>query len=151
MANIQKTFNEEIRRLAKKEVKTATEPLRSQIMGLKKQVRLQKEQIAKLSKATPVPAPTVETAVSDEEPKVKIRMTSARFKKIRAKLGVTQMQMAKLLETSHSSVVNWENNVAIPRQPMRETIVAVSKLGKRELQKRLEGASELKEQIAAVD
>lgn len=139
MANIQKILSEEIRRLAKKEIKSAAEPLRKQVTALKQQIRQQKELITKLS-TPPKTGASADTAVKEsaDEPKVKIRMTSARFKKIRLQLGITQVQMAQLLETSHSSIVNWENGKAKPRLPMCEKIIALGKIGKRELQKRLE-------------
>lgn len=138
MVNIQKLFNEEIRRLAKKEIKTAADPLRKQIIVLKQQVRQQKELITKLSKAPKSEASNTVTAEeSAVEPTVKIRMTNIRIRKIRILLGLTQEQMAQLLETSHSSVVNWESGKVKPRRAMQEKIVALGKIGKRELQKRL--------------
>lgn len=141
MANIQKIFNEEIRRLAKKEVKSATGPLRSQIAQLRKQVAEQKQLIKKLEQNPSSSAESVPSANNDDASFKKLRMSSARIRKIRKICGVTQAQMAQLLGVSHSAVVKWEIDKAQPREGMKANIVALVKMGKRELRKRLEALS----------
>lgn len=140
MTNIQRMLSDEIRRLAKKEVKAATEPLRVQITSLREQVRQYKKQMDNLPREAKAEiSDTTDSVVpSAEEPARKIRMTSGRIKKIRGLLGLTQCQMAQLLGISHSSVVKWEIDKASPRTALKEKIVRLSKMGKRELQKRLE-------------
>ena len=140
MANIQKMFNEEIRRLAKKEAKAATGPLQSQIVKLRRIVRQQNEQIGQLQQGTQtgvVPVTASDTAEPVGE-RTKIRMTCARIKKIREQLGVTQGQFAQLLGVSLSSVSKWEIDCASPRADVKARIAVLGKMGKRELQKRLE-------------
>ena len=140
MANIQKMFNEEIRRLAKKEAKAAAEPLQSQIVKLRQIVRRQNEQISQLQRGTKVDAApaVVPDAAEPAEERTKIRMTSARIKKIREQCDVTQGQFAQLLGVSISSVSKWEIDCATPRADVKARIAAFGKMGKRELQKRLE-------------
>lgn len=144
MTNIQKMFSEEIRRLAKKEVKAATEPLKTQITSLRKQVAQQKLQLQSMGQTQkPDASAPVEVQENGEKAK-KFRMPGARIKKIRIHCGLTQAQMAKLLGASHSAVVKWENNGASPRGDMKGKIAELGKLGKRELQKRLEALEEMK-------
>lgn len=151
MASIQKIFNEEIRRLAKKEIKAATEPLRTQIVTLRKKVGEQNALIKQLSKPEKAAAQAAASAVSEEESGEegkKTRMPSARIRKIRQQLRLTQMQLAQLLEVSHSAVVKWEIDKASPRSETKAKIAALGKIGKRELKKRLDdlsGNSEPKE------
>lgn len=138
MASIQKMFNEEIRRLAKKEAKAATEPLRILIGNLRKQVYQQKETIKKMQNGGV--APGKDDSIDDdmESKETKFRMPSARIRKIRLKCGLTQFQMAHLLGVSHTSIVNWEVGKSSPRKETKASIAALAKLGKREIQKRLE-------------
>lgn len=138
MASIQKMFSEEIRRLAKKEIKAATEPLRTQIVTLRKKVSEQNALIKQFSKPEKALVPAAASEEESGEEGRKTRMPSARIRKIRQQLGLTQMQLAQLLNVSHSAVVKWEIDKASPRSETKAKIAALGKAGKRELKKRLD-------------
>ena len=55
----------------------------------------------------------------------------------RAQLGLTQAQMAQLLQASALSVYKWESGKVQPRAAQLERILALRKLGKREAAARL--------------
>lgn len=87
MADIKSVLYDEIRRLARKEVKMAVVPLQAKIAELRKTV-------AALSKSAPKPkspAKTAENRAEDGENSVKeksFRINAEGIKKLRAKLGV---------------------------------------------------------------
>ena len=60
MADFKQLMSEEIRRLARKEVRAALAPMTEAISALKHQVAEQKKQLAALTKAMPAPASKTE-------------------------------------------------------------------------------------------
>lgn len=139
MANTQKKFNEEIRCLAKKETKAATRSLQSQVVNLRQTVRQRNEQTGHLQeeKKAEVSSPAGPDTDEPVNDCTKIRMSSARVRRIRERLGVTRNQFAHLLCVSITSVCKWEVNCVMPRPDMKARIAALGKMGKRELKKRL--------------
>lgn len=139
MPNIQKMLNEEIRRLAKKEVKAAMDSLRTQVGNLKKQIQEQKDLIKQLQKGpAPVSAPSPIEPVPVDEDLKSLRMNGARIKKIRMKCGVTQDQMAQLLGVSRWTIIKWEVGKFGPREEAKAKLVALQKMGKHDLKAKLD-------------
>lgn len=146
MPNMQKILNEEIRRLARKEIKAALAPLAKQNKALKEQLAAQAKLVKELSKAVAaVPAPAKPEAKPAAAPAgkpegkkaAKRAFRPAALVAFRKKFSLSQRAVAQLLSTSLVSVTNWENGHAVPRPKMLEQINALRKLGKRELLKRL--------------
>jgi len=115
MPNIGKVIKEEIQRLSKKEVTQAVTNIRKQNIALKKEVASHKKRIAALEKhnksilksiekAKPVSAPTVEAPEEIE----KVRITGKTLKSMRSRLGITQKELARLLDVSHQIIQIWE-------------------------------------------
>jgi len=69
------------------------------------------------------PAPEVKAA----------RLSPLLIKKLRARLGITQGELATLVGVSNSAVGTWEYGKAKPEGRNREALVALRKLGKREV------------------
>ena len=67
-----------------------------------------------------------------------IRFSAERFAALRAKLGLTQAELATLLGVSYLSVHKWEGGKAQPRAVQLQKIAAVMKMGKREAAKQLQ-------------
>lgn len=137
MANIQQLLNEEIRRLARKEVIAVEKELKSQLVELRKTVSELKNRIKTLEKANAslqaaVP-PTVEEPA--EELQKSVRVTPERIKQWREKLGLKRAQYAKLLDVSPLSVTHWESGSTVPREAQKRRIAELRDLGKRELKK----------------
>lgn len=135
MPDIKSILASEIRRLAKKEVKTALQPLQGQILALKKTISAQNAKIKALEKCRPAtPKNKTEiTPVTDKQ----VRLTPERIIKLRQKLGLTQGQFATLLDSNTFSVSHWENGKATPRDVFKRKIAALRGLGKRKLSKLL--------------
>ena len=137
MANIQQLLNEEIRRLARKEVIAVEKELKSQLVELRKTVSELKNRIKTLEKANAslqaaVP-PTVEEPA--EELLKSVRVTPERIKQWREKLGLKRAQYAQLLDVSPLSVTHWESGSTVPREAQKRRIAELRDLGKRELKK----------------
>lgn len=137
MPDIKQVFNDEIRRLARKEVKQAMLPLLKVLADQKNTIRELKHEIAGLKKSIPAekaPVPVAEMAAADD---VKRRLNAAGIIRIRTKLGLTQGNLGKLLGVSTHTVSMWELEKVSPRANMKKAICQLRGIGKRELKKRL--------------
>ena len=137
MANIQQLLNEEIRRLARKEVIAVEKELKSQLVELRKTVSELKNRIKTLEKANAsLQASALPTVEEPAEENLKaVRVTPERIKQWREKLGLKRAQYAKLLDVSPLSVTHWESGSTVPRETQKRRIAELRDLGKRELKK----------------
>ena len=137
--DIKQALNDEIRRLARKEIKAAVTPLLGTVSALKKQIAEQKRQIAALEKRCQVPenaAPAAAVEAEDDEKQV--RLNAAGILRLRTKLGLTQGEFAKVLGVAMHTVSVWEQGRRTPRRAHKVRICALRGLGKRELKKMLD-------------
>ena len=135
----------EIARVARKELKDellslrkATTAHRSEIAALKRDIKALQSQLranAKVVKAV-MPARAAEARVAGR----KAHFSAERFAAQRARLGLTQAQMAQLLGASALSVYKWESGKVQPRAAQLARIVALRGLGKRAAVARLASA-----------
>ena len=146
-------FADEVRRLARKEVKAAFESLYETIASLKKQIAEQKKQIAELSKScvhkeekkSPVDElPIPETGKA-------LRLNAAGIVRLRTKLGMTQSEFARVLGVAMHTVSVWEQGRRVPRSAHKAKICALRKIGKRELKKLLAESPEVPEGADGTD
>jgi DNA-binding transcriptional regulator YiaG len=141
MPNVTQILNEEVRRLAKKEIKLALDPLQKQLSALKKTASEQAARIKAMEKSCTVS--TVSTA--KEEPTEKpvkeraIRLTNEKIAKLRAKLNLTQAQFAALVGVNVITISMWETGKTSPRDVQKRKIAALRGIGKRELEKLIAG------------
>ena len=109
--------------------------LRRDVADLKRQVAELKRLVRGMQKATkPAPAPQTESGKP-----LRIRPTGKMVRKIRQKLGLTQIEMAKLIGVSSLSISHWELSPGRIRLRQR-TLAALAKvkgMGKREAKKLL--------------
>ena len=138
MPDIKIVLNEEIRRLAKKEIKIALAPLQKTIADQRQTISELKKRIAQLEKAAPAPAEApAAAAAAEEEKQPKLRLNAAGINRIRTKLKLTQSEFAKLLDVSVHTVSMWELGNVSPRRNARAAICALRTIGKRELKRKL--------------
>lgn len=144
MPNIAKILKDEIQRLAKREIKVATDSLRKDNAALKRTVADLKRRLAKLesgNKRQPTNAeadsPKVAVVESDE---VKAKITGKMIRSIRSRLGLSQADFAKLVGVSGQTVLQWEHKDGRLdfRGNGKAAIVGIRNIGKREAKKRLE-------------
>lgn len=133
MVNFAVLLKAEITRLARKEVrseiqslKSASAQYRTDIAALKRQVALLERSVAKL--ATHVASAK---ATSTEEASGRVRFSVKGFASLRTRLGLSGPEMAKLLGVSVQSVYHWEAGKSKPRQAQLASIAALRSMGKR--------------------
>lgn len=132
----------EISRVARKELKgelsalkTAATAHRGEIAALKRELKALRSLLASNQKA--VKSIGLSAVETEKSPSPKARFSARGFGTLRTKLGISQAQMAQLLEVSALSVYKWESGKTRPRAAQLMRIQAVRKMGKREVNTRL--------------
>ena len=135
MANIQQLLNDEIRRLARKEVIALEKELKSQLVELRRTVAEQNRRIKTLEKAlSAAPAAAAENPADETVENSKtVRVTAQRIIQWRSKLGLKRTQYARLLDVSPLSVAHWETGKSTPRESQKQRIAQLRDMGKKEL------------------
>ena len=136
MANIQTLLNDEIRRLARKEVISVEKELKAQLVELRRTVSEQNRRIKALEKQLLQTAPAAAdpaTPADLEDENKKVRVTPERIIQWRKKLGLKRAQYARLLDVSPLSVSHWEQGSTMPRESQKRRIAALRDMGRREL------------------
>ncbi len=138
MSSLITSLKSEMTRIARKELKAELQPLRkattshrSEIAALKRLVKSLATEV-KAIKRTRRPLGKELSGPEESAKPNRIRFTAERFSALRAKLGLTQAEMARVLDASSLSVHKWEAGAVQPRAAQLEKIAAVMKLGKRE-------------------
>ena len=137
MGKIEQTIKSEIVRLARKQLRATCVPLAREVRQLKRIVRelrrtvhplkalgaeLEAQRAAELAKLEAAP----------EEVRA-ARLSPRLIRKLRQKLGISQSALATLVGVSAGAVAFWEQGRARPREQTKAALVALRKLGKREV------------------
>jgi DNA-binding transcriptional regulator YiaG len=115
MPNIAKVLKDEIKRLARREINVTITPLKVSNAALKKLVYEHKQQIAALKKENKrlamllgkIHGPVHDNATKLNEDGFSI--TGRQVRSLRGRLGISQVQLAKLINASTNIVSIWEN------------------------------------------
>jgi DNA-binding transcriptional regulator YiaG len=137
MGKMEQTLKYEITRLAKKQVRATCLPLARDVRRLKRTVSALRNTVTVLARLgtelqAERQAQRAKLAVAPEEVKT-ARLSPGLIKKLRARLGITQGELATLVGVSASAVGSWEYGKAKPEGRNRETLVALRKIGRREV------------------
>lgn len=142
MPNLAAALKDEIRRLARKEVKTQTATTvravanyRREIARLKRQLREQEKAIKSVVTKTHVhsEAPNEDSGLNGGE-----RFSARSARAQRRRTGLSAADYARLVGVAPLTIYNWENGKSRPRQEQFAALVALRGLGKREAQAKLE-------------
>jgi len=129
-------------RLVRREIRRAVVPLSGDVRELKRAVSRLSKSVWALERAAArrVPEGGVEVSrlEASEKEVVKARFSRVLIQKLRARLDITQAQLAALLGITGAAVAQWEGGQSSPRGANRSALVALRKLGRREVQKLLE-------------
>lgn len=144
MPNIARLMNEEIRRLARREAKTAIAGIRKDNVKLKGTAADLRRRIAQLERDNKRLI-AAEKRRQEEVPQLapeqaqKVRITSKGICSLRKKLGVSQAGFAELVGASLQSVFGWENKGGALRlrDATKAGILSIRGLGAREAKERL--------------
>ena len=134
MAKLQQVFNDEIRRITRRELSGVIKGLKAQLLELKKTLREQNIRLKTLEKLLPAPEAKPASLLPPVSGKP-VRVTSDRIRKWRMKLGLSQAQYASILGVNMLSVNHWESGKTEPREIQKQKIAQLRDLGKRDLRK----------------
>ena len=137
MPNLATAIKDEVRRLAKKEIKAATSTTkqavaqyRRDIAKLKRELQTQQKTVAFLKAQEQKRLGQPQPAEEDELEGVRFSARSVGAQ--RQRLGLSADAYGKLVGVSGMTVYNWEHGTSRPRAAQLAALVAVRKLGKRE-------------------
>lgn len=145
MPNIAVVLKDEIRRLARKEIRSATKKLQEDNVALKRAITDMKQRLSelerknkRLSKAAVAKGVIPEVAVKGGQDRT--RVSAKAIRTLRERLGLTQAELAQLLGVSSQSVYQWESKEGILqlRSAPKAAILQVRTMGKKEARARLE-------------
>ncbi len=146
MPNLNKVIGEEIRRLARKEVRAelastqkGLRDARRQITSLRKQVQEQQRDIKALTRQLKRSSAATQ---SDEADTPRPRFSADWVAKHREKLGLSAADYGRLVEVSPLTIYNWEKGASTPREEPLRRWARVRQLGKREALRLLEEMDE---------
>lgn len=146
MSTFAKQFQEEIKRLARKELKEEMIRLKAENTDLKKSISELRKRVDKMERSNrrvlrKVVAPEVLNE-ADEAPRKdagKARITSKTILTLRQRLGLTQAQLGKLLGVSGQSVYQWErkNDRLTLRSRALQAVLDAKSMGVKEARAKL--------------
>ncbi|MBL7223547.1 MAG: helix-turn-helix domain-containing protein [Candidatus Brocadiae bacterium] len=139
MSKMEDVLRAEIERLVQKEARAACKPLAKQVRELSQEVRRLPKEGVTGSPDSPGPALRVELPDVSAQELEKARFSPGLIKKLRKHLNITQVELATLLGTSATTVAFWEQGRNRPEEASQAKIVALRKLGRRDV-KRMLGA-----------
>jgi DNA-binding transcriptional regulator YiaG len=141
MPNLGSILKDEIRRLARREI-------RSQVAVTKRVATQHRRDIAELKRLVKSMANRLVFLESQEKKRVskpvtetptgQVRFSPRWLKAHREKLGLSAADYGRLVGVSGLTIYNWEGGKAKPRQEKMTALAAIRGLGKREAIKRLE-------------
>jgi len=141
MSKLEATLREEIGRLARKAARNVLSRTADEVRRLKKRVAELQVEIAglKRSRAREISRSRMleatQTVVSESVKKS--RLSAGLIRKLRKRLKISQAEMAVLVDVSAGAVGFWETGKSQPRPDVRAKIVALRKLGRRDIQRLL--------------
>jgi len=142
MSKIDQLIKERIQQTVRREIKKATEPVRTLARELGRDVRNLQRRVATLERSiNPLVADaTKQKAQLDVMPDelTGVRISGSLIKKLRKRLGITQTELANLLNVSLSTIGLWESGKIRPKKQKVASMVALRKLGRRDVQKILD-------------
>lgn len=139
MPNVNAVLNEQIRRLARREIRTNTKVIKRATGHYRRDIAALKRQVAQLKKL--VTTLQKGSATKDSAPPAeliqKARLRIDGLKTHRAKLKLSAKDYGQLMGVSGLTIYNWEAGKSKPRRSHLARIMSVRGIGKREAAERL--------------
>jgi DNA-binding transcriptional regulator YiaG len=144
--NLQAVLREEIRRLARREIRSELETTKKAVAQYRRDIAQLKRDNADLERRVQFlesrETSRLKAGPRTKEPPKGTRFSPTALRRRRERLGLSREDFAKLAAVSASTIYNWEQGVTKPAGKHLATLVSLRDLGKREAQKRLELLSE---------
>jgi DNA-binding transcriptional regulator YiaG len=142
MGILETTIKSEIVRLAKRELKRVTVPLRRDVRSLKMTVSQFRKTLSGLERfaarrGSELLGEKAKLSASPEELE-KARFSPRLILALRKRLGVTQKELATLAGVTVGAIFQWEKGIFDPREDKKAVLVALRKLGRRQVKMLLE-------------
>jgi len=132
MGKLEQALRSTVLRLIRRELRASVVPLSREVRQLRRTVSPLRKTVSVLGKLVAelvrrAQAETAELQASEGEVK-KARLSPTLIRSLRARLGVTQGQLASLVGVSVGAVGGWEKGRIAPRGRNRAALVALRKL-----------------------
>ena len=142
MGKLEATIKSEITRLATRELRKVSVPLKQDVRLLKNTVLQLRKAVLPLERFAAYQQKELakrEIRLEATPEEVKIARFSPRlFRSLRKHLGITQKELAILTGVTLGAVNSWESGRFRPKQEKKAVIVALRKMGRQEVRKLLE-------------
>jgi DNA-binding transcriptional regulator YiaG len=142
MAKYVKALQDEITRLARKEIlkvekglKKTNTFLRQENASLKKRLSAMEKSLATIQKAAEANAPIKNLPSADEVKDINIQPRS--ISAMRKKHGLSALKMAELVGANYKSLINWEKGASKPAAESKQKLIAFKGMTKTEVKKML--------------
>ena len=139
MADIGKLLKDEIRRLARSEIRREVEPLARQLRELRREIAELKRS-ARDRDAAGERAPAAESAAERRPSAAEVRsarVTARSIAATRKRLKLSQRELAALVGVTENAVYFWESGRSRPRGRRKAALVELRRIGVREARRRL--------------
>ena len=140
MGKVEEALKSEIARLARKEIRASQGALLAELRRQKKRASQLSQSVTALTRKVNALSTAVKTqaaeATSAEQAKTS-RLSPGLIKKLRLRLGISQAQLARLINVSTVAIQFWESGRTKPNEANRAAIVALRKYGRRDVRQRL--------------
>jgi DNA-binding transcriptional regulator YiaG len=141
MGKVEATIRSEIIRLAKREMRRVTVPLSRDVRSLKGTVSQLRKTVSIFEKVatrweSERSSEKVSLVASPEEIKGS-RFSPRLIKALRKRLNLTQKELAILTGVTVGAIYQWEQGIFDPRADKKGILVALRKMGRRDVRKRL--------------
>ena len=143
MTSLNIALKSEIARVARKELKEELTALRRTTASHRAEIAALKRDLKSLRSLVKLNERSIRKVMPAQQPKSKANsarpqsFNAKAFAAKRAKLGLSQSEMAQLLEASALSVYKWESGKVQPRAAQLGRILAIREIGRREATARL--------------
>ncbi len=144
MRNFANVLKDEVRRLARKEIRIELLPIKRVVTGQRREISRLKRSLAAVEKQleTLKRAKTREPAVRSGEgapPSSINRFSSRSVRAQRRRLKLSAAQFGQLMGVSGQTIYQWEQGKSRPRKSQFNALVALRQMGRREAIAQLEG------------
>lgn len=142
MPNLQAVLREEIRRLARREIRAELQTTKKAVSQYRRdiaQLKRDKEDLERrLQYLESREAERLKAGPRAKEPPEGTRFSASALRNRRERLGLSREEFASLAGVSASTVYNWENGKTKPTGERLAALVALRDIGKREARRRLD-------------
>jgi len=142
MGKVEAIIKSEIIRLARREMRRVTVPLRRDVRSLKITASQLRKTVSVLERFaarrdSEMMSEKVKLEASPEELD-KARFSPRLIRGLRKRLAISQKELATLAGVTVGAIFQWEKGIFDPREEKKKVLIALRKLGRREVRKILE-------------